>query len=88
MVNLGYFAIRAKVVGFRDPVSYSKGFKYTLCTYLESNQLVKHDMLWCEKGWATLYPEKIKVVNDYLTNPNIVTNRTLSRFSLAMVPKC
>ena len=34
MVSLGYYVIRAKVLGSRDPISYSEGLKYIHRTYL------------------------------------------------------
>ena len=43
MVTLGYFAITAKVLGFREQISYSSDFKYGLCTYLGTDDLVRHD---------------------------------------------
>ena len=45
MVSLGYYVIRAKVLGPRDPISYSEGLEYIHRTYLGSYQLVMLDKL-------------------------------------------
>ena len=79
MVNFGFFAIRAKVVGVRDPISYSSGFKYVLGTYSES--------LWCEMGWATHYSEKMKIVTDYLTKPHYSNKQDTISFFVSHGPQ-
>ena len=38
--SLGNYVIRAKVLGSRDPISYSEWLKYLHCTYLGSYQFV------------------------------------------------
>ena len=48
-------------MGFRDLISYSKGFKYVLCNYLGPTELVKHEGLWCWMAGTTLYSEKMEI---------------------------
>ena len=87
MVKLGYFAIRAKKVGLRDSMSYSYRFKYVFCSYLDSYQLVKRDMLWCEISWTTRYPEQMELLPDYLTKPQNSKKQASISFFVSQGPQ-
>ena len=74
-------------MGLRDSMSYSYRFKYVFCSYLDSYQLVKRDMLWCEISWTTRYPEQMELLPDYLTKPQNSKKQASISFFVSQGPQ-
>ena len=76
MASLGYFAIKAKIVGSGFPISYRKGSECILCTFLGSYQLDNHYL-----GSFMIMLAVVECLSFYYKRPWWVARQMMSRAS-------